>query len=121
MPANIIFSLTPSFVDNSFKFCNSDPGIAVGSGTDALHLAYLLAGIGPGDEVIVPSMTFVASANAVTYVGAKPIFVDSHESTWCVNTQSIEELITPNTRAIMVDAWVPSERQLHFHFMATRF
>jgi perosamine synthetase len=83
------------------EICETQYALSVSNGTVALHLILAALKIGPGDEVIVPSMTFVASANAVTYVGAKPIFVDSHESTWCINTQLIEELITPNTRAIM--------------------
>ena len=85
----------------SKTFCGGDPGIAVGSGTDALHLAYLLAGIGPGDEVIVPDMTWVATANAVKYVGAKPIFADIEYDKWTLDAGAVERLITNKTKAII--------------------
>src|SRR5450759_952989 len=55
---------------------------ALSSGTAALHLALVMLGVGPGDDVIVPTLTFVATANAVTYVGARPVFVDSDETSW---------------------------------------
>src|SRR5262249_3783157 len=55
---------------------------ALSSGTAALHLALVLLGVGPGDDVVVPSLTFAATANAVTYVGARPVFVDSERATW---------------------------------------
>ena len=60
-------------------------GVALSSGTAALHLALLLLGVGPGDEVLVPSFTFVATANAVVYVGAVPVFVDSSAATWTMD------------------------------------
>ena len=63
---------------------------ALSSGTAALHLALLAAGVGPGDTVLVPSLTFAATAFAVTYVGAKPIFIDSEPSSWCVDPLLIE-------------------------------
>jgi len=59
--------------------------VALSSGTAALHLALLMAGVGPGDEVLVPSFTFVATANAVCYLGARPVFVDSSVSTWNID------------------------------------
>jgi dTDP-4-amino-4,6-dideoxygalactose transaminase len=62
-----------------------DHAVALSSGTAALHLALLLAGVGPGDEVLVPSFTFVATANAVVYLGADPVFVDSSPDTWTVD------------------------------------
>jgi dTDP-4-amino-4,6-dideoxygalactose transaminase len=64
---------------------------ALSSGTAALHLALVLLGVGPGDEVLVPSLTFVASANAVTYVGARPVFVDSERATWNLDPALVEE------------------------------
>jgi pyridoxal phosphate-dependent aminotransferase EpsN len=64
---------------------------ALSSGTAALHLALVLLGVGPGDDVIVPSFTFVASANAVTYVGARPVFVDSERTTWNLDPALVEE------------------------------
>jgi dTDP-4-amino-4,6-dideoxygalactose transaminase len=68
--------------------------VAVGSGTAALHLALLAAGVGPGDEVLVPSFTFAASANPVVYAGARPVFVDSSPSTWTLDP----ELVTHELR-----------------------
>ena len=61
------------------------------SGTAALHLALVLLGVGPGDDVLVPSLTFVASANAVAYVGARPVFLDSDRATWNVDPGLVEE------------------------------
>jgi perosamine synthetase len=72
------------------------------NGTVALHLALLALGVGPGDEVIVPSLTFVATANAVTYCGARPVFVDSEPETWNIDPTLIEEKITPRTKGVIV-------------------
>jgi dTDP-4-amino-4,6-dideoxygalactose transaminase len=77
--------------------------VAVANGTVALHLACATAGIGPGDEVVVPALTFVATAAAVRYVGGVPVFADiTGPSDLTISTASIESLITPRTRAIMV-------------------
>jgi perosamine synthetase len=76
--------------------------IAVNSGTSALHVALLALGIGVGDEVIVPSFTFAATANSVALTGAKPIFVDIDEETFNLNPNLLEAAITPRTRAIQV-------------------
>ncbi|MDQ6776586.1 MAG: DegT/DnrJ/EryC1/StrS family aminotransferase [Actinomycetota bacterium] len=75
--------------------------IALSSGTAALHLAYMAAGIGPGDEVIVPSFTFVATVNGVLYCGGEPVFADivGLENP-CIDPASVERLITPRTRAV---------------------
>ena len=75
--------------------------ISASSGTTALHLILMAYGIGKGDEVIVPSMTFVATANAVSYTGAKPVFIDSDIESWNIDTTKIEDLITKNTKAII--------------------
>jgi len=75
--------------------------ISCSSGTSGLHLALLANNIGPGDEVIVPSLTFIATANAVTYTGAKPIFVDSDFKSWNVDPKLIEASITSKTKAII--------------------
>jgi perosamine synthetase len=71
------------------------------NGTAALHIALILAGVEPGDEVIVPSLTFIASINAIRYVGAVPVFWDSAEDHWNADPALLESLLTPKTRAIM--------------------
>jgi len=76
--------------------------VAVNSGTSALHLALLSLGIGPGDEVIVPSFTFAATANSVSLCGAKPVFVDIEALTFNIDPVEIEKAITKKTRAIQV-------------------
>lgn len=75
--------------------------VAVNSGTSALHLAFLAAGIGPGDEVIVPSFTFAATANSVAITGATPVFADIEPDYFCLDPKAVEAAITPRTRAIM--------------------
>jgi perosamine synthetase len=75
--------------------------IAVPNGTIALHLALLTLGIKRGDEVIVPTLTYVATANSVTYTGAKPVFVDSLSGTWQIDPDDIRRKITKRTKAIM--------------------
>lgn len=70
--------------------------------TSALHLALMGLGIGPGDEVIVPDITWVASVAPIHYVGAKPIFADIDEESWCLSPTSFEKLITPKTKAVIV-------------------
>lgn len=74
---------------------------SVCNGTVALHLAIEALGIGPGDEVIVPTLTYVASVNTIVQTGAKPVFVDSIESTWQIDPDAVRKKITPKTRAIM--------------------
>lgn len=76
--------------------------IAVSSGTAGLHLALLALGIGPGHEVIVPSFTFIAVANAVRYVGAEPVFADIGAESLNLDPASVEAVITPRTRALIV-------------------
>lgn len=81
--------------------CNMEHGVATSNGTVSLHLALVAMGIGEGDEVIVPDLTFAASANTVIHAGAKPVLVDVDPNTWCVSVEAIERAITPRTRAIM--------------------
>ena len=76
--------------------------VAVSSGTAALHLIVKALGIGPGDEVLVPSFTFVASVNVILYEGAKPVFVDIEPDTYNLDPEDLERRITPRTKAIMV-------------------
>jgi len=83
-------------------FCGVGHAIACCNGTAALHLALTALGLGQGDEVIVPSLTFVATANAVTYCGARPVFVDVDADTWTMDAAAIEEKITTRTRGIVV-------------------
>jgi perosamine synthetase len=82
-------------------FCGVPHAVATSNGTTALHLAMLGLDIGPGDEVIVPSLSFIASANAVKYVGATPVFVDSEPVTWNMDVAAVAAAVTPRTRAIM--------------------
>ena len=85
--------------------------VAVSSCTAALHLALLVAGIGPGDEVVVPSLSFIATTNAVRYVGATPVFADVDPATQNLTPESIEPVLTERTRAlILVDqAGIPAD------------
>ncbi len=83
------------------RFCSRKFAVGVNSGTDALFLTLLSLGIGPGDEVIVPAFTFIASAFAISFTGAKPVFVDIDEHTYTIDPQKIEKAITRNTKAIM--------------------
>lgn len=90
-----------AFEDRFAAYCNVSQCRAVSSGTSALHLALLAAGIGPGDEVITVSMTFVATTAAILYTGARPVFVDVDPVTWTMNPTLIEAAITPRTKAIL--------------------
>ena len=75
--------------------------VAVSNGTVGLHLALYALGIGAGDEVIVPDLTFVATAHAVIQTGATPVFVDVEPDTWCMDPAAVREAITPRTRAVI--------------------
>jgi dTDP-4-amino-4,6-dideoxygalactose transaminase len=90
-----------SFEERFAGYCNVGHCRAVSSGTSALHLALLAAGIGPGDEVITVSMTFVATTAAILYSGATPVFVDVDPVTWTMDPALIEAAITPRTKAIL--------------------
>ena len=81
--------------------CETRSAIACCNGTVAIHLALLGLGVRPGDEVIVPSLTYIATANAVRYVGAEPVFVDVDPKTWCIDPARIEDAITRRTRGII--------------------
>lgn len=82
-------------------FIGTDHCTACCNGTVALHLALLALGIGPDDEVIVPTLTYIASVNAIRYVGAKPVFVDCEPSTWQISIADTERRITDKTKAIL--------------------
>ena len=90
-----------AFEERFAFYCNVKHCRAVNSGTSALHLTLLAADIGPGDEVITVSMTFVATTAAILYSGARPVFVDVDPVTWTMDPTLIEAAITPRTKAIM--------------------
>ena len=91
-----------SFEKEFSKIVGDRECVAVNSGTSALHIALLSLGIGKGDEVIVPSFTFAATANSVALTGATPIFVDIDPQTFCIDPIAIAKAITPKTKAIQV-------------------
>lgn len=96
----------PAFEDAFAKYCGVKHGIAVCNGTVALHLALTALGIGKGDEVIIPDFTMIASAFAVCYTGATPVFIDAEPETWNIDPTKIEEKIAEKTKAIMpVHIW----------------
>ncbi|WP_276567789.1 DegT/DnrJ/EryC1/StrS family aminotransferase [Peribacillus tepidiphilus] len=83
------------------EYSNASHGIGVANGSDALNIALMACGVGPGDEVIVPSFTFFATAGAVARTGATPVFVDINPKTFNICPESIEKAITPKTKAII--------------------
>lgn len=91
----------PEFERQFASYVNARFATTVSNGTVALHLALTALGIGHGDEVIVPTLTYIASANAVSYTGATPVFVDSDQAFWQISPSDIRAKITPRTRAIM--------------------
>jgi perosamine synthetase len=99
-----ISSIGPFLEEFETRFaqeCAAAEAIACANGTVALHLILAALGLGPGDEVIVPSMTYVATANTVVYTGATPVFVDVSPDTWCLDPAQVESAITPRTAAIV--------------------
>jgi perosamine synthetase len=89
------------FQESVANYCGVDYGLAVSNGTCAIHLALMALGIKEGDEVIVPSYSFIASANPVSYLKAKPVFADVTPDTFCMDPDQLKKLITPKTKAIM--------------------
>lgn len=92
---------TETFERQVAEYVGAKHGIAVSSATTGLHLALVAAGVKPGDEVICPSYSFIATANSIVYAGAKPVFVDIDPRTYNIDVARIEAAITPRTRAIM--------------------
>ncbi|MCG3211122.1 MAG: GDP-perosamine synthase [Anaerolineae bacterium] len=82
-------------------YCDAQYGVATFNGTVAIHLLAATLNLGPGDEVIMPGLTYVASANGIRYTGATPVFVDSERDTWNIDPATVEAAITPRTKAIM--------------------
>lgn len=97
----VLGSEVGAFGQDFAKYCGTAECIAVNSGTSALHLALLAAGVGPGDEVITVPFTFVASVAAVLYAGAKPVLVDIDPRSFTIDPAAIEKAITPRTKAIL--------------------
>src|SRR5688572_15038294 len=83
------------------EFCGVNCASGVGNGTDALWFALLALGVGPGDEVITVPSTFMATAEAISYCGARPVFVDIEEETYTMDPALLEQAITPRTKAIV--------------------
>jgi perosamine synthetase len=94
-------SYVRTFEERFSAFCGARYGVAVMNGTAALHLALAAVGVGEGDEVAIPTLTFVATANAVRYCGARPIFVEADPSHWGMDVRDLGARITPETRAIV--------------------
>ena len=90
-----------AFEDEFAAFCGVQHAVAVNSGTSALHLALLAAGVGPGDEVITVPCTFVATVAAIVYAGATPVFIDVDPVTYTMDTTQIEAALTPQTKALL--------------------
>jgi dTDP-4-amino-4,6-dideoxygalactose transaminase len=90
-----------AFEEEFATYCQAQYGIGVNTGTSALHLALLAAGIGPGDEVITVPFTFVATVAAIYYTGATPVFVDINPRTFTIDVKAIESAITERTKAIL--------------------
>lgn len=88
--------------ENSFaEYIGANHATTVSNGTVAIHLALEALGIGPGDEVIVPTLTYIASVNTIIQAGATPVFVDSLEQSWQIDPQDVKQKITPRTKAVM--------------------
>lgn len=101
---NTAFSDGPfvkEFENNFAEYCQANHAAGVNSGTSALHLAMRALGIGAGDEVIVPSYSFISTAWGPSYVDATPVYVDSHSDTWNIDPEKIQEKITDKTKAII--------------------
>src|SRR5437764_8337740 len=101
---NSSFCLGPDvaqFEKDFARFCAAEHCVGFNSGTSALHVAMLLLNIGPGDEVITTPCTFVATSWAISYAGAKPVYVDVEDATFNLDPKLVERAITARTKAIM--------------------
>jgi dTDP-4-amino-4,6-dideoxygalactose transaminase len=91
-----------SFEQELAAYCGATHGVGVANGTDAITIALRAMGVGPGDEVIVPSFTFYASAEAIPPTGASPVFCDIDPHTYCVTAETVRAALTPRTKAVIV-------------------
>ena len=101
---NCSFCLGPDvaqFEKDFAQFCGAQYALGFNSGTSALHVAMRLANVGPGDEVITTPYTFIATSWAISYCGAKPVYVDIDADTFCLDPKLIEKAITPKTKAVL--------------------
>jgi dTDP-4-amino-4,6-dideoxygalactose transaminase len=101
---NCSFILGPDvaqFEKDFAQFCGAQHALGFNSGTSALHVAMLLCGVGPGDEVITTPYTFIATSWAISYCGAKPVYVDIEEATFNLNPKLVEKAITKKTKAVL--------------------
>lgn len=105
-------AVSTGWYDNAYKYIErfeeafaefegTKHAISLPSCTSAIHLALLALGIGPGDEVIVPEITWIATAAPISYVGATPVFADVDEKSWCLSPDSLERVVTPKTKAVI--------------------
>lgn len=99
--AYILGPAVERFESNFARFCGATHSVAVGSGTDALHLALLAHGVGPGDEVITQANTFMATVEAILYTGATPIFVDVVAPEYTIDLAAVRAAVTPRTKAFV--------------------
>jgi dTDP-3-amino-3,4,6-trideoxy-alpha-D-glucose transaminase len=90
-----------AFEQEFASYCGATHGVGVANGTDAITIALRAMGVGPGDEVIVPSFTFYASAEAIPPTGARPVFCDVDRDTYCLTAESVRAVMTPRTRAVI--------------------
>src|SRR4051812_12751791 len=91
-----------AFEEEFAAYCGARHAVGVANGTDAITLALRAMGVGPGDEVVVPSFTFYASAEAIPSTGARPVFCDVDPETFCVTAETVKAAITPRTKAVIV-------------------
>ena len=98
---SVVGPFVPEFEEKFAQYIGSERAVSTQSGTAALHMALYQLGIGKGDEVVVPSLTFIATINPVLFVGAKPVIVDVDPITWNIDPQEIKKAITKKTKAII--------------------
>src|SRR3954469_23583035 len=91
-----------AFEQEFAAYCGAGHSVGCGNGTDAITLALRALGVGPGDDVVVPSFTFYASAEMIPHVGARPVFCDVDPETFCVTADTVRAALTPNTKAVII-------------------